>query len=311
MKHQFIEALANHSLDALRRIPKSDLHNHAGRGGNIKYIGDWVNTTILPPSSKFGSLGEMQQWFVSHVKSLCPGIQGYLKRVEASFVQATDDGIERLALSYGIDEIDALGGMEAFIHTMDGFSHQYAPQTQFLPELAFDSRSNVDEALDRLDEILSYHWFKSVDICGPELAQPIRNFRPLYRRAKTAGLVLRAHSGEFGTADDVMEAVEELELHEVHHGIAAAHSLQVMNWLAGHRITLHVCPTSNVMLGRTEDYSTHPIRALYDAGIPVTLNTDDLLIFNQSVSEEYLNLYSSGLMSANELNDIRETGLRK
>ncbi|WP_054941204.1 hypothetical protein [Paenibacillus ihuae] len=311
MIHQFTDALNNQSLDELRRIPKSDLHNHAGRGGNIKYIGEWANTTILPPSSKFGSLGEMQQWFVIHVKSLCPGIQGYLKRIEASFVQAADDGVERLALSYGIDEINALGGMEAFIHTMDGLSHHYAPHTQFLPELAFDSSGNVDEALDRLDEILSYHWFKSVDICGLELAQPIRNFRSLYRRAKEAGLILKAHSGEFGTADDVMEAAEELELQEVHHGIAAAQSPQVMNWLAGHNITLNVCPTSNVMLGRTENYSTHPIRVLYDAGVPVTINTDDMLIFNQSVSEEYLNLYSSGLMSANELNDIRETGLRR
>ncbi|MNE89847.1 Aminodeoxyfutalosine deaminase [compost metagenome] len=108
-----------------------------------------------------------------------------------------------------------------------------------------------------------------------------------------------------------MEAAEELELHEVHHGIAAAESPQVMRWLADHNICLNVCPTSNVMLGRTEDYSTHPVRALYDAGVPVTINSDDMLIFNQSVSEEYLNLYSSGLMSANELNDIRETGLRR
>ncbi len=311
MRQQFIEVLESRSLDVLRRIPKSDLHNHAGRGGNIKYIGEWTNTSILPPSGKFGSLGEMQEWFVSNVKTHCPGTQGYLKRIEASFVQAADDGIELLALSYGIDEIDALGGMEAFIHTMDSLSHQYAPQTLFLPELAFDSRCDIDETLERLDEILSYHWFKSVDICGQELAQPIRNFRPLYHRAKAAGLVLKAHSGEFGSADDVMEAVEELDLQEVHHGIAAAQSPQVMNWLAMHNITLNVCPTSNVMLGRTENYSTHPIRALYDAGIPVTINSDDMLIFNQSVSEEYLNLYSSGLMSANELNDIRENGLRR
>ncbi|MNI77658.1 Aminodeoxyfutalosine deaminase [compost metagenome] len=97
----------------------------------------------------------------------------------------------------------------------------------------------------------------------------------------------------------------------MHHGIAAAQSSKIMNWLADHRIILNVCPTSNIMLGRTGSYSTHPIKALYAAGIPVTVNTDDMLIFNQSVSEEYMNLYTSGLMTAAELNDIRETGLRE
>lgn len=60
-----------------------------------------------------------------------------------------------------------------------------------------------------------------------------------------------------------------------------------------------------------ESYSVHPIRKLYDHGIPLTINTDDMLVFNQSVSQEYLNLFKSGLMNAEELNHIREIGLRE
>lgn len=309
MTHPFVAALSNHSLEDLRFIPKSDLHNHAGRGGNLKYIEQWAGTSILPPAASFNSLGEMQEWFVSQVKSRLPGIEGYLKRIEASFVQAAHDHIDLLSLSYGIDEIDLLGGMDAFMQTMDKFRQRYSPQTRFLPELSLLGSANVDLVHERLDEIFSYGWFQSIDISGQELAQPIRNFRSIYRKAKSAGLVLKAHSGEFGTADDVMEAVEELELQEVHHGIAAAQSPQVMKWLSAHHIRLNVCPTSNVMLSRVEGYSSHPIRTLYDYGVPVTVNSDDLLIFNQSVSEEYLNLYAAGLMSAVELNGIREAGL--
>ncbi len=123
------------------------------------------------------------------------------------------------------------------------------------------------------------------------------------------GRGFKAHVGEFGTADDVWEAVEELELDEVHHGIAAARSVSVMNWLADHHIRLNVCPTSNVMLRVADSYAKHPLRKLYDHGVLVTINTDDLLIFNQSVSQEYLNLYRSGLMTAEELEEIREVGL--
>ncbi|MFC3750300.1 hypothetical protein [Paenibacillus sp. GCM10012306] len=307
----FIDSLTNDSLSGLQVIPKSDLHNHAGRGGSIRYISEWANVNIQPPIEPFQSLHGMQSWFVENVKRHCPGIQGYLKRLEASFVQAAEDHIEKLALSFGIDEIDSLGGMEPFVQIMDDFHRRFAPKTRFLPELALDRGCKIDEVYERLDAIFACRWFRSIDICGDEFAQTITCFKSIYRAANVAGLVLKAHVGEFGTADDVLEAAEELELQEVHHGIAAARSPQIMRWLSDHHIQLNVCPTSNIMLGVVENYGSHPIRKLCDYGVPVTLNTDDLLIFNQSVSQEYMNLYKSGLMTPGELNEIRLTGLRE
>jgi adenosine deaminase len=98
--------------------------------------------------------------------------------------------------------------------------------------------------------------------------------------------------------------------HDVQHGIAAAESGAVMRFLADHRIRLNICPTSNVMLGRVETLAAHPIRRLYDAGVRVTVNTDDILMFGQSVSDEFLNLYRAGLFNAAELDQIRQNGLR-
>ena len=63
------------------------------------------------------------------------------------------------------------------------------------------------------------------------------------------------------------------------------------------------------MLGRVESLAVHPIRKLYDAGVRVTINTDDILVFGQSVSEEYLNLYRAGVFTAAELDQIRQNGL--
>lgn len=63
------------------------------------------------------------------------------------------------------------------------------------------------------------------------------------------------------------------------------------------------------MLSRVEDYKIHPIRVLYDNGIKVTINSDDMLIFDQSVSEEFFNLYNAGVFNAEELNEIRENAL--
>lgn len=309
MIQEFKTHLKNHNIVGLSSIPKSDLHNHAGAGGNVKYVAARANIAVSPPPSVFESLSHMYNWYKENIKVHCT----YLDRLEAAFVQASEDNIHVLAMSFETDEENKIGGMDIglFIRTINNFHKQLAPFTTFLPELTFNRACNVDSAYSRIDEILSYNWFESIDINGDEFAQPIKNFKKIYRRAKDSNLRLKAHIGEFGTADDVMEAVEELELDEVHHGIAAANSTYIMRWLADHKIQLNICPSSNIMLGRVKSYKSHPIRKLYDYGIPVTINTDDLLIFNQTASQEYLNLFKAGLMTAEELNDIRETGLKE
>jgi adenosine deaminase len=109
----------------------------------------------------------MDEWFKENIKKHCP----YIKRLEAAFVQATDDNISVLAASFGFDEGMTIGGMdaEAFIHAMKSFNQQFAPNTILLPELAFERWCDVDKEFSRLDEILSYNWFKSVDINAGEL----------------------------------------------------------------------------------------------------------------------------------------------
>lgn len=89
---------------------------------------------------------------------------------------------------------------------------------------------------------------------GDELAQPIENFKEIYRRARKEGLRLKAHVGEWGTAKDVRTAVEELELDEVQHGIAAADDESVIRFLADNKIRLNITPTSNILLGRVGGY---------------------------------------------------------
>ena len=121
----------------------------------------------------------------------------------------------------------------------------------------------------------------------------------------------KAHAGEFGTADSVMEAIEVLELDAVQHGIGAAGSSTVMKWLAGLQIPLNVCPTSNIRLKRISSYKTHPIRILFDHGVNVTVNTDDALVFRDGNSEQYRKLYRCGLFTPDELDMIRKNGLEQ
>ena len=96
-----------------------------------------------------------------------------------------------------------------------------------------------------------------------------------------------------------------LRLDEVQHGIAAAESEEAIQFLKDRGIRLNLTPSSNLLLGRIKEMAHHPIRRLYRGGLDVTINSDDVLIFDSDVSKEYIRLFESGCLNAEELNKIR------
>jgi adenosine deaminase len=303
-------ALARGDLEALRRFPKSDLHNHFFLGGNRALVSEWAGHDIAPLDRKLASMAEMHEWVQSRFGRLFAGARGRLKAFEATLVQAKLDGVTRLDTGETVWAITLNNNSAAALtEALKGTHARVAPDVEWIAQLDVARQVEVPIQIRRLAPFLELGFYRTLDMSGDELAQPVEAFKPLYRMAKQAGLRLKAHVGEWGDADSVRRAVEELELDEVQHGIAAAESKAVMRFLADHRIRLNVCPTSNVMLGRVEKLAAHPIRTLYDAGVRVTVNTDDILMFGQSVSEEFLNLYCAGVFNAAELDQIRLNGL--
>ena len=115
MNKSFTKALQTNSLDDIVLIPKSDLHSHAGRGGNVKYLSAWAGKKIPLPPAKFQSLADMQEWYSNNIRYLSCGVEGQIKRWEACFKQACDDNITVLALSFSVAEIELVGGIDNFI----------------------------------------------------------------------------------------------------------------------------------------------------------------------------------------------------
>lgn len=307
MKEKFIQALESNNLLDMRKIPKGDLHNHITRGGNKRYIEEWAGVSI-PKCPQLRDLEDMNRWNAQYIKPLLQGKFGYEKRIEAAFVQANFDGVKMLHMSVGIGEETFYDdSVEKLVEAIKRIHNTYAPEITFIPEIAVLTSTPISETNEKLDRFLEQDYFKSIDIYGDEYAVP--SFKTVFRKAKDKGLILKAHVGEFGPADLVKRAVEELELEQVQHGISAANSKSVMNWLQNNKIQLNICPTSNLLLGRVKSYKEHPIRTLFDNGVKVTINTDDMIIFDQSVSEEFFNLYHSGILKPSELNAIRENSI--
>jgi adenosine deaminase len=225
-------------------------------------------------------------------------------------MQAKRDGVTILEMSIDV----SLGRLlnlspQKMIEAVDHAHKSIAPDIDFRPELGFNRSLSVRSLFAAFEPYLDLGYFKAIDLYDDESAQPIKNFYELFRFAKKRGYKCKAHTGEFGDAESVREAAEILELDAVQHGIGAADSPEVMKWLSDQKIPLHIAPASNIALKRVKSYQTHPIRILYDHGVKVTINTDDVMLFDKGNSEQYLKLYRCGLFSPSELDQIRIFGL--
>ena len=309
---EFTEALIRGDLAAIRKYPKADLHNHFVLGGNREYLRRHTGRVIQPIKSPIHSMEEMHAWNAQNMGGYYETAEGRRLLIRASFSQAKEDGVSILEIGEDVWGLGTFfhGDIEELVDAFETAHREIAPDLELRLQIGLSRHCDVAY----LEDCLSHFWgckaFYSIDLYGDELAQPIDNFKSIYRRAKSEGFRLKAHVGEWGTADDVRRAVECLELDEVQHGIAAAEDPSVIRFLVDHHIRLNITPSSNYLLGRVEDLKTHPIADLYRSGIDVTINSDDVLIFDSDVSKEYLRLYQCGCLDAAELDDIRKNGLK-
>ncbi len=126
----------------------------------------------------------------------------------------------------------------------------------------------------------------SLGIGGDEVAGPAHWFADVYRIARAAGLRLTAHAGETAGPDSIWAALE-IGAERIGHGIHAVDDPVLLAHLRDHRIPCEVSIVSNVRTGAVRSLAEHPIRRMYDAGVPLVLNTDDPAIFQTTLAREF------------------------
>jgi len=124
-------------------------------------------------------------------------------------------------------------------------------------------------------------------IGGSERGFPRSMFRDQFDRARAAGLRSVPHAGETTGPETIWDALRTLGAERIEHGITAVQDPALLEHLAASGVTLDVCPTSNVALGVVPSLAEHPLRALVDAGVRVTVNTDDPPMFGTDLDREY------------------------
>ncbi|MEM7268576.1 MAG: adenosine deaminase [Pseudomonadota bacterium] len=124
-------------------------------------------------------------------------------------------------------------------------------------------------------------------IAGDERVHAPVEFAPAFAMMKEAGFRLTAHAGEFGGPESVRAALDDLWIERVGHGVRSAEDPELVKRLADEGVTLETCPGSNVALGVYQALADHPVASLAEAGVNVTISTDDPPFFHTTMTREY------------------------
>ena len=127
----------------------------------------------------------------------------------------------------------------------------------------------------------------SFGLGGPEIGVERPQFKPYFDRAIAAGLHSVPHAGETTGPGTVWDALIHLRAERIGHGTSSVQDPKLLAHLAEHRIPLEVCPTSNIATRAVADIEQHPVREMVDAGVLVTINSDDPPMFGTDLNNEY------------------------
>ncbi|MET8358334.1 adenosine deaminase [Micromonospora sp. NPDC005171] len=127
----------------------------------------------------------------------------------------------------------------------------------------------------------------SFGLGGPEIGVPRPQFRQYFDQARAAGLRSVPHAGETTGPQTVWDALNELGAERIGHGISAAQDPQLLAYLAERQIGMEICPTSNVRTRAVATLDEHPLPQLVEAGLLVTINSDDPPMFGTTLNDEY------------------------
>ena len=127
----------------------------------------------------------------------------------------------------------------------------------------------------------------ALDLAGNEAEFKTEPFYGIFKEAKQAGLHVTIHAGEWGPAVNVKEAIEEIGADRIGHGVRVLEDQDILTLVRERGTAFEVCVTSNYQSGVVQSLDTHPLMGMLEAGVNVTINTDDPSISRITLSHEY------------------------
>ncbi|NLM01020.1 MAG: adenosine deaminase [Treponema sp.] len=291
--------------------PKIDAHNHLNLGMRYSRYASWAGFLIPNFPRKMSGLAEMHEVIGQYTRTRTVTAKDVEDLLCMSIEDAIEDGITILEGSVDIGFVKHCNeDIDQFLALVEKVKKKYEGKIDFRPELGLGKLFDKKSLNKWVIPLLESKVFKSIDLYGPEVEEGIEDFKPFFECAGKLGIKRKAHVGEFSDATSVRTFINFFDLEEVQHGIGAANDDKVIQFMLDRKIRLNITPESNVMLSAVPSLQDHPIKKFYDAGLKVTICTDDLLFFNRTVSEQCSDLVKAGVFTEKEIFDILDEGLK-
>lgn len=298
-------------LAALKAVPKTDLHAHLVLSAPFDTYRHISEGKIEAPPQRFRDLEHFLKYVREKFFPLLNSLEVYQQITRDCFEHMIADGIVYTEVSFDLMMPILVGcSWDELLTVLKPEIERVSQQLKVCPELGLARDFPGDEWHAHVEEALATSFFKSIDLYGSETLKPISDFESYCNLARSKGLKIKTHSGETGSPERLLQELRTVKPAAIQHGVRAAENDQVLRELAQSRAEVNVCPWSNYCLRVVDQYQKHPIRKMFDFGVNVTINSDDYAVFGKSVSEEYLMLYQHGVFSADQLENIRQHGLK-
>src|SRR5262245_648009 len=213
-------ALAAQDVDALRRVPKTDLHCHGLLSAPRETYAAILGHPVPPPPRRFAGFPAFIDYITANLLPALPEPGAVRRLIRAALDRMVTDGVVYAEMSLDLLLPEFIGlSPEEFAELVAEEGARVADQLIVAPEIGIARPLQPDEIAPRLKRWLATGVWRSVDLYDDEHHGVIRDFVPFYRMAEDNGLKLKAHAGELCGADVVRESVEQLNLHAVQHGV--------------------------------------------------------------------------------------------
>ena len=306
--------------DRLRALPKAELHLHiegtlepelmfrlAARNGVTL---PWPDVAALRAAYAFTDLQSFLDLYYAGCAVLRTG-QDFHDLAWAYFERAAADGVRRAEIFFDPQTHTARG--VSFATVIDGLHRACTDAARLGVSadliLCFLRHLTEREAFETLEEALPHrHCFIGVGLDSSEVGHPPEKFARVFARCRALGLRLVAHAGEEGPPEYVWQALDLLRVERIDHGVRSEGDPALMQRLAREQVPLTVCPLSNLKLCVFPDLAAHNLGRLLQAGLRVTVNSDDPAYFGGYVADNYLQTWAALGLTVDQAVQVARNG---
>lgn len=296
----------------IQSLPKTETHLHIEGALPYELLRVWrpetypENPYFHAPDFRYPSFPKFDEILLGHALPWFVSAERYHEAAKAIFAKHVAQNVRYVETSFHLPVTGFIGVPGPEIIAAIRAAVPAGLEVRIFAGMARTDYTGAMQAV--IDDLGNWDGLAGVDLHGLESLPNEPWTAKVWARLRGEGKVTKAHAGEFGGADRVREAIEQLGAMRIQHGVRAVEDPAVVALAAERGVTFDVCPLSNVKLRVVPSLREHPLRALEAAGVRCTISTDDPLVFGNRLNDEYKALADEASFTRAELARLAKNG---